>query len=301
MITSASLLRLFSCSSDKTIMSSILYITFPWKCGAILLIERKGEDLMKYIVEIATKRNTKFFDKPNEDCVLVDVDNGIFIILDGVTRDREDGHYPDPSPSFEVSKLFLKKAHESLISFPFNENESIEKAFSEGNREIKKFNRSYSGSFLPGTVGIIAILRNNKLFYGYIGDCIGMVVNENCKKKFTTCQTKLIHQHSKEFTAYQIRHIICNNIYHPYSYGVLDGRESALDFVIIGKMNIDKYKKILLFTDGLEEIVKQMSIKELISLEAVDILNSKLGNKSTDDKTVIVVELDNNENNDANN
>ena len=48
---------------------------------------------MKYRVETATKKNTKEFDKPNEDYFLVDRNNGIFIILDGVTRDKIDGIY----------------------------------------------------------------------------------------------------------------------------------------------------------------------------------------------------------------
>ena len=71
---------------------------------------------MKYRVETATKKNTKEFDKPNEDYFLVDRNNGIFIILDGVTRDKIDGIYPDPSPACEVSKIFIDKAYNlSLI------------------------------------------------------------------------------------------------------------------------------------------------------------------------------------------
>ena len=54
-----------------------------------------------------------------------------------------------------------------------------------GNKEIEKFNHSYLGSFLPGTVGIIAIIKDNKLFYGYIGDCIGILLNKQMKKEFT--------------------------------------------------------------------------------------------------------------------
>lgn len=183
---------------------------------------------VKYRVETATKKNTKEFDKPNEDYFLVDRNNGIFIILDGVTRDKIDGIYPDPSPACEVSKIFIDKAYNYIMNVSSKESDYlkiIKNAFVEGNKEIEKFNHSYLGSFLPGTVGIIAIIKDNKLFYGYIGDCIGILLNKQMKKEFTMCQTKLIHEHIKEFTAYEIRHNICNNIRHPYSYGVLDGRD----------------------------------------------------------------------------
>ena len=71
---------------------------------------------MKYRVETATKKNTKEFDKPNEDYFLVDRNNGIFIILDGVTRDKIDGIYPDPSPACEVSKIYPVRTVEQIIS-----------------------------------------------------------------------------------------------------------------------------------------------------------------------------------------
>ena len=131
---------------------------------------------MKYRVETATKKNTKEFYKPNEDYFLVDRNNGIFIILDGVTRDKIDGIYPDPSPACEVSKIFIDKAYNYIMNVSSKESDYlkiIKNAFVEGNKEIEKFNHSYLGSFLPGTVGIIAIIKDNKLFYGYIGDCIG--------------------------------------------------------------------------------------------------------------------------------
>lgn len=255
---------------------------------------------MKYRVETATKKNTKEFDKPNEDYFLVDRNNGIFIILDGVTRDKIDGIYPDPSPACEVSKIFIDKAYNYIMNVSSKESnylKIIKNAFVEGNKEIEKFNHSYLGSFLPGTVGIIAIIKDNKLFYGYIGDCIGIPLNKQMKKEFTMCQTKLIHEHIKEFTAYEIRHNICNNIRHPYSYGVLDGREGAIDFIVTGEIKLDKYKELILLTDGLEQIIKEMSIKELFFSNATELLNSKFCDTSTDDKTVITVRMNLDENN----
>lgn len=252
---------------------------------------------MGCLVQSATKRNTKAPDKPNEDCFLCDSSNGIFMILDGVTRDRVVGKYPNPSPAVEVSKIFLKRAYDYILKNCSEENDYekvIKNAFIEGNAIIDKFNHSGLENvekFLPGTVGIIAIIKEDRLFYGYIGDCIGVLVNKQGKTEFTTCQTKLVHEHNKEFTANEIRNEICNNIKHPYSYGVLDGRKGAIDFVVTGKVNIGNYERLILLTDGLEEIIKQVPNEELIEASANELITNRVCDGSTDDKTVIVVRI----------
>lgn len=258
---------------------------------------------VKYFVETATKRNTKSFYKPNEDDTFVDSENGIFILLDGVSRDKINGIYPNPSPSYEVSEIFAKKVYSYMrkrISLEDDYLKIIKDAFKEGNSEIKKYNQLYKDEFLPGTVGIIAIIKRNQLFYGYIGDCIGILANRTIKKEFTKCQTKLVHEHKKEFTANQIRQDICNNVQHPYAYGVLDGREGALNFVVTGQINLDKYQKMILLTDGLEEVAKKIPLEELISSNAGELISSKLCETSTDDKTVIIVRILDNENDSKN-
>ena len=50
-------------------------------------------------------------------------------------------------------------------------------------------------------------------------------------------------------------------------------------------------------TDGLEQIIKEMSIKELFFSNATELLNSKFCDTSTDDKTVITVRMNLDENN----
>lgn len=254
---------------------------------------------MKYLVDIATKRNTKAFNKPNEDYAFADGDNCIFIIMDGVSRDKINGVYPNPSPAFEVSKLFIETGY-NYIKDNLEEGgdylQIIEEAFKRGNNAICEFNNSYVGNFLPGTVGIIAIIRDKNLYYGYIGDCLGILVKEQMIVEFTICQTKYIHEHIKEFTAEQIRNEICNNIDHPYSYGVLDGREGAMDFIITGEMSLDKCKGILLLTDGVEEIVKQMPVEELLNTTAKELLDKNVHIKSSDDKTIIIVRMNTDEN-----
>lgn len=46
---------------------------------------------MKYISIYGTLKNTKMYEKPNEDFVLCDNERNIFILLDGVSRDKVNG------------------------------------------------------------------------------------------------------------------------------------------------------------------------------------------------------------------
>lgn len=254
---------------------------------------------MKLIAEFRTEKNTKFSDKPNEDRLLVDCENGIFIIVDGVSRDLENGLYPNPSPSLQVSKIFIKHAYNYLTSNLKKTNDYLQlinKAFLVGNEAIHDFNQSYAGDFLPGTVGIIVIIKDNNVYYGYIGDCFGALITGGNKKIFTRCQTKMIHAHMKEYSAFQIRNEICNHLRHPYAYGVLDGRKGALDFIVTGNFILHENDRLLLFTDGLAEIVDELDNNQLLQMSADKIFNYK-NDKNTDDKTLIIVRLFKDENN----
>lgn len=247
---------------------------------------------MKYQVDFGTKRNTKVQGKPNEDFALTDSENGIYIIVDGVSRDKINGVYPNPSPSEQVSKAFAECAYHYLCQRPLDTEELlpvITEAFREGNEKVHECNKEYEGGFLPGTVGIIAVIREEKLFYGYIGDCVGLLIAKNEKKQFTTCQTKQVHDHIKEFTASQVRGEICNNKNHPYAYGVLDGREGAMDFVLTGCLDLTRCDGIVLATDGAEEIVGNLKCEELLSRSAADMLSDKSLTDNEDDKTIVLV------------
>lgn len=175
-------------------------------------------------------RNTKFADKPNEDFIICDSKNNIFILLDGVSRDRENGKYPNPSPAKEVSELLGTHIYLRICSELSDSTDILEKirgSIIESNRLVANYNIKHDFSFFAGTVGIIAVLKDYKLYYCYIGDCSGRLVRGNRIILFTEMQTAEINKHKKEYSSYEIRHIICNNPTHPYSYGVLDGNSHA--------------------------------------------------------------------------
>lgn len=148
-------------------------------------------------------------------------------------------------------------------------------------------------SFAAGTVGIVAIIQNNNLYYAYIGDCYGRLVYGDKIIIFTKCQTKLINEHKKEFTSYEIREIICNNNTHPYAYGVLNGDKRAVNFINSGRINISDVNQVILTSDGLEDFLLRCSSKILIDKD-VDFLIKEAqlyNNVSQDDRSILKIEL----------
>lgn len=249
---------------------------------------------MEYISSCGTIKNSKLQDKPNEDLVLCDDNEKIYILLDGVSRDKINGVYPNPSPAKEVSELFAKVAFEYLKNtkkkYDLNQ---IKNAFIEGNKAIADYNKDYAGDFLPGTVGIICLIADDELLYGYIGDCYGRLIKASEIDLFTTCQTEKIAQHKKEFSAYEIRNEICNNIEHPYSYGVLTGQAEAVEFVKMGSCSLCDVDTIFLASDGLEPYLKNLSASDFKSGEAETYLKASITGDKEDDKAAIVIRKSN--------
>lgn len=240
-----------------------------------------------------SEKNTKNFPKPNEDYYLCDKQNDIYIIVDGVSRDKKNGIYPQDSPAARVSKIFVDSAHDFIINYRTSYT-NIEKllysAMCIGNDKIRQYNQSVNDDFLPGTVGVISLIDKNILFYSYIGDCFGMLVSPKERRNFTEPQTKKIRKHIKMYTANEVRNNICNNIHHPYSYGVLNGCKKAHDFIVTGQIDINNFKRLFLYTDGLENFFENKTIDYLLNLNINNIM-SEAHNSSDDDKTIIIIDL----------
>ena len=133
--------------------------------------------MREYVSQALTIENSKGISKPNEDLFLVDDARCIYILLDGVSRDCVNGVYPNPSPSRRATEIFAQTAHQNIIS---REGESDFQAVLLGaaeaaNQAVAAENHlNYGGPdyFLSGTVGILACIRDDTLYYAYNGDCM---------------------------------------------------------------------------------------------------------------------------------
>lgn len=248
-----------------------------------------------YISRVLSIANVKGINKPNEDFSLCDDERGFYALVDGVSRDKIGGIYPNPSPSADVSKIFVDSIYEYYKNHDLEVhdiNNLLLDMVRYGNEQIQHYNqkKKWENDFLPGTVGIVGIIKYNTLFYAYIGDCYGIIVNQQ-KELFTRCQTKEIAKHKGEFDSKTIRNYICNNKKHPFSYGVLNGDPSALDFLECGYRKLCEGEKILLSTDGFYDAISQIPAVKLCNMSLDQI---KEYSTDSDDKTLIIIEEDKN-------
>lgn len=244
-----------------------------------------------------TIKNTRQVDKPNEDIVLCDFSKNIYILLDGVSRDNENGQYPNPSPAVEVVKILREEIYRNLMLYNIEKDNilsGILNAIKNANNNVRVYNEKMKLSFAAGAVGMVAIIKENQLYYAYIGDCYGRLIYKDKINIFTECQTELISQHKKEYTSFEIREIICNNIEHPYAYGVLNGDNRAIEFVKLGKIDLSDVEYVILTSDGMEEFLSKCSIGMLKSKDANELLKEAVlyKNEGQDDRTIIKIEKD---------
>lgn len=242
---------------------------------------------MKFVSESVTYRNNRWADKPNEDYFICDDIRQFYILVDGVSRDKIGGIYPNPSPAREVSEIFVNVVYEYLKRYPIHL--SMMEAVRLGNEEIAKYNSKvkWKNDFLPGTVGIVAIIEEEVMHYCYIGDCYGLKISEAGEKTFfTECQTQMVAKYGKQYTAQEIRNEICNNKAHSCSYGVLNGDIRAMDFVVSGMTEIESGEKILLCSDGFDDLIKNYSATDLYEMPLTEMKNRS---ENRDDKTMIVI------------
>jgi len=236
-----------------------------------------------------------YSDKPNEDFYVCDNDDGIYMVLDGISRDVVEGKYPNPSPARRASEIFADKTHEYLkksLNSEINDFQAIiREAMSFGNECIADANSRGAYSFQPGTIGIVLVVRGDRAYYGFIGDCVGKVVSYDNVTTFTRSQTEYVIAHRAEYTQSEIRDNICNNPEHPAGYGALNGRKAALHFIETGCFELSGTEKILLYTDGFEEALDPLSAKQMYELTVDEAagLSESMGSEPIDDRTLLII------------
>ena len=239
-----------------------------------------------YRVSAFTQKNTKASDKPNEDLSFYDENSGFVLVLDGVSRDKETGIYPNPSPAAEVVSIIKEKSFEYFLAYKDTDENVLLHSVQYANEEVRKYNFLRQLDFAAGAVGIFGYLLGESFHYVYIGDCYGRAIFDGAVDIFTECQTEKISKHVKEFSASFIRNDICNNPSHPYGYGVINGSENANYFMRSGI--IDKFDRIILSTDGPEMYVSLCSIDELMWTTPEELIY-KSSHLNQDDMTILII------------
>lgn len=256
--------------------------------------------------QAATCINTREFYKPNEDYYINDVKNGVFIVADGVTRNHEEYIDTKESAAEKVSHIFAETVHENILKNCFEnltDTEILDLLFlcvKEGNKKIKEYNSAKTleyWEYYPATVGIVAIILNNKLYYVYSGDCLGFLFRNNTRLLFAEQQTKHLNFYKKQLTKKERYENNCNNKDSRLAYGVFNGEDAALDLVKSSYIDLNSGDTIVISSDGLENYFLLENPNDIIGLTSEEIFEkSKIYDRKpyspyADDKTFIMISV----------
>lgn len=242
--------------------------------------------MLNYQYEFFTSKNSKSFDKPNEDVVLVNGEQNVGVVLDGVSRDKENGIYPNPSPALIASRIFAEAVYNDSCKMKFDGLTNLFITISRANEKVLEYNKTLNHKFCAGTVGIVFSIQNEMLNYAYIGDCYALVLRNGMYRVFSECQTDMVAKNKRLYTSDEIRFDICNNISHPCGYGVWDGNPRAMDFVKCGSICLNSGDAVFLCTDGLAGELLSYSGEQLTNM-TLDKLFGKTNERGLDDRSCI--------------
>ena len=256
---------------------------------------------IKYFVTSDLKANNREFKKPNEDYILYDVENGIYILLDGITRVHSE-YIDGTSAAFEVDKIFADTVYEYLLkrvkNVDKNEIESVlRSAVVEGNSAVAKYRLKKTleeWCYYPATLGIVALIYDRTLYYVCAGDSLGAILRGSSKLYFGEQQSVKaidINKFSKDirYSTY------CNHPDNELSYAVFNGDEALADAIEQSFIDLHPGDIVILASDGMERYIKFEKVETLrtISPEKMTELSVVYDKppyaKYSDDKAIIKI------------
>lgn len=237
----------------------------------------------------------------NEDFFVVNNEKNLYIICDGVSRDR----YPvrGRSSASDISKLFAETVEGNICQCQAVDDpgEILHESILVASREIAHYNdvhypcADYLDNDFAATVGICIWIVDNVAYCIYIGDCMAYLYRHGTISAITENQTEKVAEFRRKNgfnreTSLCIRKNFRNNSNSPFGYGALTGEPSALDFLRQNRTALYPNDRIFLLTDGLVDFFTS----GLVDYEddAEKILEKSNGSQyrnCDDDKTIIKI------------
>ena len=245
-----------------------------------------------------TRKNTAI-DLPEEDSFGIEEHSGSLFVCtaDGITRDpiglkhfperdakgiaEFSSHYLRPSPAKDASQECVSKILEHLRVIQAEEGrigrDGIFNSFSYANQHLLSFNNWRIGPITDylendwlACVASAGVILDHILYYGYIGDCGVLVINEGGDLvKRTPNEVEKTSNYLKSLRngslfndpwrdpmwRANVRREYRNRTDNPYAYGAFTGEPGALKFVHTGKAHLGLGYYVLFYSDGMEKIL----------------------------------------------
>lgn len=232
---------------------------------------------LNYRVCCATRINSRGLGKPNEDYVLADRDNHIFFLLDGITRvHQEYVDSPGKSAACDVNEIFSREAHRYMVTHMAQEkpDELLRSAAIAGNAALVPYRSQRplrEWQFYPGTLGILALIRENRLYFLYTGDCQGTLIRQGGKLHFGQQEQNGALELMK-ISKSDRYDLYCNHPSHPLSYGIFNGDADAVPLFQQSSLALEPGDTVILCSDGIRsyiryaksEVLRSQSPEEMI-------------------------------------
>lgn len=226
---------------------------------------------------------------PQEDYCLVDTKNNIYLVADGITR-QDKSEYAlmenrKTSISYRVGEAFCNAFHHSAVSeirkLKIGEDlsDGLKASFTVADQIAKRIIDEYlpmlpPGAELPGCVAIAAIVHNDTLYFGSVGDCMGILIRNGKKIIFADKQTtfafrKLGIEKDRE----RLQKEFINHPQNRYGYGVINGDPAAQEFFHVSHLSIQYGDSIYLMSDGVSDYIQYCNPSEYEKMSVKDILS----------------------------
>lgn len=228
-------------------------------------------------IDMAWRTHARDIPKPWEDYMICDPENQIFVVLDGITRiHQEYFDCPDHSAACEVNAVFASAVMEYLAA---NREEAsterlLREAVRQGNRKIAVYREKKSldeWGFYPGTLGIIAVVRGNRLHYLCNGDCIGLILRGNSKICFGEQLSLAALENMKVSKADRYR-IYCNHPENELSYTIFNGDECVPETCEYAWIDLYPGDSVVLASDGIKNYMKYESVEVILNSSAEELI-----------------------------
>ncbi len=243
--------------------------------------------------------------RPNEDAFCIKENEKVYAVADGISRCKSEYTGNGGSIAAEISQMFTERMCQRLSEGAIlgdaleSAEDALRDAFIAVNREIGEYIEQNKHRCDPkfekaGCVGVVAFIYNDKLIYGGIGDCMGLLVRRGQTLVFSQKHTQYAFEHlGIENNRPLLYSDYVNKADNEYGYGVINGDEGAVDCLKISYIDIKSGDVIYLASDGVSDYLQYSNGARINKQTAEEIfeqsteMDELTGKRYSDDKTFI--------------